>query len=769
MFNLAENKEQWKRLVYSLEKRDRSTLIFITFDHDDIKSDLSEKLLKHFPQYRFHDLYLSSQQVKSLSRAFNENLPESILNSDPAEYIVNVFGLEHSINFIEKNNKLEASPLISELNYEREILFRKYPFITIIWSDSSIVDKLKKEANDFWDWVSYHFDFKGNDKDRIEFVEDMQPVSRLKECPPEKMQRIQNLEAKLKNLENVSTERDVREKLNTVKLLAREYKELRDYENLIFYLQKALALSQNIQVSEYDKADILFQLGYAYFAIKDYDSAMKKYLAVLDIYEKIGNEKNGDLLFQMGIIYEKQGAWEHALTSFNIAIKIFEKDEDDDSLGKVYHQIGNIHESQRQWKDSLINYRKASTFYKKTGNDENDGEISERIATVLKKQKVTNPYNNKSMLPHDSDMFFGRRAELNRIENMLDSDNPQSVSIVGERRIGKSSIANRIYHRFKDSENTLAVFMDCDGLAEDCKTKEDFFGLLNEKFSEAVEAGQGVEIDLNLDKELFKDYPGFKSFVNKQAKKGIRFLIFIDEFEKLSAMGFADDSFFSNLRFLANKPDFRLAFVTVSQKRLKDLTHKSVISSGFWNIFGDVIIGLLEDDALIDLRVKGFQESGFVVEEQDFNIIDFYGGAFPFFNQIVCSHMFFAKASWEKLNVNQIKFELNYHYKDLWEKRTRDEQKVLKKLVDEEKADEYLLTELQVRGLLKQTGEYYYPFSKFFSYLIEKVFKEKPGVTPDDVINGLKKFQEGNGVAIKIFKDGKEFFSGEDKKKEDKK
>jgi AAA+ ATPase superfamily predicted ATPase len=95
---------------------------------------------------------------------------------------------------------------------------------------------------------------------------------------------------------------------------------------------------------------------------------------------------------------------------------------------------------------------------------------------------MQNPYINKKMLPHDSDMFFGRIHEMRRIENSLNSEHPQSVSIVGERRIGKSSIANRIYHKFKNAENTVAVFLDCDGM--DCDSQEDFFQILSREIAD---------------------------------------------------------------------------------------------------------------------------------------------------------------------------------------------------------------------------------------------------------------------------------------------
>lgn len=87
---------------------------------------------------------------------------------------------------------------------------------------------------------------------------------------------------------------------------------------------------------------------------------------------------------------------------------------------------------------------------------------------------LTNPYNLRTMIPIDSDMFFGREKEMRRIEGMLSGDTPQCVSIVGERRIGKSSLAFRVFHRMKKAENTIAVFMDCDGLSEECTTKDNW-------------------------------------------------------------------------------------------------------------------------------------------------------------------------------------------------------------------------------------------------------------------------------------------------------
>ena len=54
-----------------------------------------------------------------------------------------------------------------------------------------------------------------------------------------------------------------------------------------------------------------------------------------------------------------------------------------------------------------------------------------------------NPYLNRVMIPSPA-MFFGREAQVRRIMGRLSAERPQSVSIVGERRIGKSSLLSHL-------------------------------------------------------------------------------------------------------------------------------------------------------------------------------------------------------------------------------------------------------------------------------------------------------------------------------------
>lgn len=622
-FTIPENQDQWDRLRFALDKRDKSTLMVITTDGESTEKSVGQRLVASFPQYRFHDFDLSARPSVSLQKAFRDYLPASILQSNPVEYIVNVINIPQN------------SRMMNALNIEREILFRDFPFVSILWGNAIFIDKLKREARDFWEWIAYHFEFSGNQGIKalrpvvhdfnltLEFPHVIATVNRVspeKACQGES-DRIRELRAKFEKLkrENSVKPRTAREKLNTLKLLAVEYERLNDNENAIQIWREAFELSHETGASDFEKTDI------------------------------------------------------------------------------------------RQCLEKLLQARQ---------------------------KPIRNPYNNRGMLPHDSDMFFGREPEMNRIENMLSSDNPQCVSIIGERRIGKSSLANRVYHRMLADEKNIAVFMDCGGLADSCNTKDEFFRELNHHFIKFADRFGGH------DGNLFEDYTSFKRFIGKEAGNGFRFLIFMDEFEKLAGMVFADNSFFSNLRYMAYRPDFRLAFVTVSYKSLRELTHESIQSSEFWNIFSAETIGLIDEKSVIALRLHGFKQNGFSLGEEEMEKIHHYAGAFPFFNQVACSLVFDARLSGTGMEWNRLEVELGDHYEKLWSKRSKEEKKLLKNPDSGKAGDTLALNQMQTRGILKKIDEWYYPFSGFFSELIENRFRVDMPSLDTVMDSGIKKAEK---------------------------
>ncbi len=333
---------------------------------------------------------------------------------------------------------------------------------------------------------------------------------------------------------------------------------------------------------------------------------------------------------------------------------------------------------------------------------------------------MPNPYSNRNRLEQNSSMFFGRVAEMRSIGDSLCKEYPESVSIIGERRIGKSSLAIRIFHKLKAEKDTLPVYLDFDEFAGYCNSQDEFFKQLSELFSKSV--SQKPEIKNKIDMSCFENYPSFRGFVEKNASKGIKFVIFIDEFEHLPNNKFADKSFFSHLRAIADKPENRLAFVTISLRNLNELNHKSEEHLVYWNIFKTQTIGLWDNESIMQFRHKGFNENGFSLTHDEIEKIVYYAGSFPFFNQIVCEHIFDAKTSKSEIDWYKVEAELFPHFKNLWENRTEEEQRFLKKLKNNVKDDPH---QMKTRGIVKKAGDVYRPFSEYFLSLSISILKSR--------------------------------------------
>jgi len=80
----------------------------------------------------------------------------------------------------------------------------------------------------------------------------------------------------------------------------------------------------------------------------------------------------------------------------------------------------------------------------------------------------SNPYLNRVMIQRWRD-FFGRKQEVRRIYARLNATPPGSVSVVGDRKIGKSSLLNYIYMDqnrktyLEDPRRMIMVFLDFSG------------------------------------------------------------------------------------------------------------------------------------------------------------------------------------------------------------------------------------------------------------------------------------------------------------------
>jgi hypothetical protein len=254
---------------------------------------------------------------------------------------------------------------------------------------------------------------------------------------------------------------------------------------------------------------------------------------------------------------------------------------------------------------------------------------------------VQNPFFHRGPI-RNSAYFFGREQETGQILSLL--GNGQSVSLVGQRRIGKTSL---LFHLadpdiftssgLKPNEH-LFVYIDCGGLSN-LDQPELFRVFLEEIDDVLLERDQPVRLEI-LNNSQPITYRLFERTLRRLTGQGLKPIILLDEFERMSLNPQLDPDYFSGLRALAAK--YPIAYVTASKHPLLALTYAdaSTLSSPFFNIFANVRLNLFAEvearELLFKLTANGNIEfSGATLES-----VLHLAGPHPLFLQIAAYHAF---------------------------------------------------------------------------------------------------------------------------------
>jgi hypothetical protein len=389
-------------------------------------------------------------------------------------------------------------------------------------------------------------------------------------------------------------------------------------------------------------------------------------------------------------------------------------------------------------------------FIAQLGNIQNQGllPLDKRLNTLPVGQ---NPYITGASLPANSPLFFGRQRELHDILSVLRQPNkPSSVSLLGERRIGKSSLLNQIFQELNKEDKLCAVFATAQNFSE--LTEQTFFKSLKQNISQVVNP------DL-IENEIVS-YDNLRDYIQSLAKQGYRFVIMIDEFEKLSGNPEFKTSFFSHLRALGERPEFRLGYVISSRRALQHLcqTHK-IEESNFWNIFDQKILGLLNEKDAKDLLFKPLQKT-LAIQFPDDNFWDKFKtktGCHPLLIQLTASEYWNAKHSNSEFNTIGVKMNLHRFMKDWFYQRSLESQQqwlLLVQAAGDKKIEETaVFYDLQLRGLLLKNGKTFCPyFAKVIVEECEKKSKKSFEEYINEITQGLEKGFEIVGKFWGIFK-----------------
>ncbi|MBN1217443.1 MAG: serine/threonine-protein kinase PknK [Anaerolineae bacterium] len=331
-------------------------------------------------------------------------------------------------------------------------------------------------------------------------------------------------------------------------------------------------------------------------------------------------------------------------------------------------------------------------------------QLTEVVQPSGQASRIQNPFFYGGAVAPE--LFYGREEILKAIVNRVGGRTAQSISIVGERRMGKSSLLN--YFRARADQllpggiKFIIIYLDL--MKAYCHTWAGLMRVLRRELTSvwrqpwsASEDGDLVAFDFALE-ELQAD--------------GIRFLLCLDEIENLTQRAGEFNEVLEDWRACGSMG--QMAMMTASAQPLADLCASSGLTSPFYNIFSQQWLGLLPAESWQALVTENMATTA-----DDLAFIDKIAGGHPFFTQIAASHLWEAKTR-DEVDYVQLREELWFqfqpHLQHLWRKLAADEQTILRRLAtsDSMESDSIRLAALERRGLVRQ----YKPFSELFGQMI---------------------------------------------------
>jgi uncharacterized protein len=205
----------------------------------------------------------------------------------------------------------------------------------------------------------------------------------------------------------------------------------------------------------------------------------------------------------------------------------------------------------------------------------------------------------------ESQFFVGREQEIGFVMRMMTNAQPTSVNIVGDRRIGKSSLLHYIYRNYENllpSYNRqptefIVVYLSLRDAR--CQTVDNFYQAIAEQLlmRSAVKARSNLADPLQVSP---LDGIAFNRAMEAWKQEKVLPVICIDDFETLlEHRQQFNDGFYENLRYLAS--NIFLMLIIASRALIKDYRRRHHLTSSFFNVPQSGKLKIFSDTEAADL------------------------------------------------------------------------------------------------------------------------------------------------------------------------
>lgn len=368
---------------------------------------------------------------------------------------------------------------------------------------------------------------------------------------------------------------------------------------------------------------------------------------------------------------------------------------------------------------------------------------------------IVNPFTYGNPIS-DAGRFVGRQREVEQIFSRLRNVEFESSSLVGERRIGKTSllyfIADADVRRAHGLEPAEFIFVYIDlALLDTTTTPTRFWQYLLRQIVPHLSETDAEPLHEALREPNALDNFTLAEVFDRLDAQQRNVVLLLDEFENVTRNKNFTPDFFYGLRSLAIH--HHLALITSSRRELIELTHSDEIrSSPFFNIFANINVRLLTDDDARALMENALSETEIRFTNSEIEMLLREAGTHPFFLQTACHFMF--QAYVQELNASarqefckdKFRAEAMPHVGEYWRHCDEREKMVLAALAILQRREsanpaplpgarfstpqlqefagrsERILAQLDKHALVTARGDSYAPFNELFAdWILEQL------------------------------------------------
>jgi hypothetical protein len=308
------------------------------------------------------------------------------------------------------------------------------------------------------------------------------------------------------------------------------------------------------------------------------------------------------------------------------------------------------------------------------------------------------------------DQFVGRTESLNYICNRL-GNQLQSVSIVANRRMGKTSLLNYIIQQHKElfPPDYTWAFVYMDMMDSRTHTLPGVMRMMRRSISQCLDRDlwpERYDGNLAIMAEMFEEL----------AETETRLVLCLDEWE--SIMAYPEmDSFIEQLR--ASGSLSTIGMVVSTAHELSELTHSGELTSPFYNIFEATYLGVMPPVEWKAIVQQAYRRSRRQVDHRELALIGALAGGHPYLTQVAGSLVWAArKNKWSRADIyRRYNLKAKPFFSNLWSRQTEAQKRALREslgISGHRPVARDVWDGLKLRGVLKENEEIFCkPFADF--------------------------------------------------------